>query len=235
MAFDQTGMLYLAWVEASDPTSVVEDQSTGAQLAGSTTNAIYFTTATVRDGGAVTVAPSNRLVSGDAGEAIVVDSSHVAVAPDGTVAYVTYVVASDNGGTDIELAISHNQGFTWPVHTVVDDQPGCATHFHPSPFLDVKARLWVSWVDNRDGLGNVYCAVSTNGGVSFSASQLVSNQAFFFTTLIPSSMGSVPAWLGGSQVMSGSNSELYAMWTGAEGGTSNNSPAHVYFAKAPLP
>ena len=130
--------------------------------------------------------------------------------------------ASDNGGTDIELAISHNQGFTWPVHTVVDDQPGCATHFHPSPFLDVKSRLWVSWVDNRDGLGNVYCAVSTNGGVSFSASQLVSNQAFFFTTLIPSSMGSVPAWLGGSQVMSGSNSELYAMWTGAEEGTSNN-------------
>jgi len=25
------------------------------------------------------------------------------------------------------------------------------------------------------------------------------------------------------------------MWTGAQGGTSNSSPAHVYFAKAPLP
>jgi len=235
MAFDQTGMLYLAWVEASDPTTVAEDQATGVDLTGSTTNAVYFTTATVRDGGAVTVAPSNRLVSGDAGESIVVDSAHLAVEPDGTGVFVTYVVAASGGGTDIELAVSHNQGFTWPVHTVVDDQPGCATHFHPSPFLDIKNRLWVSWVDNRDGAGNVYCAFSSNSGVSFSPSQRVSSQPFFFTTLIPSSYGGVPAWLGGSQMMTGSGTQLYATWTGAEGGTSNNSPAHVYFAKAPLP
>jgi hypothetical protein len=236
MAFDQTGMLYLTWVEASDPTTVAEDQATGVELTGSTTNAIYFTTASGKDGGAVTVAPSNHLVAGaDAGGSIVVDSAHLAVAPDGTEVFVTYVVAAAGGGTDIALAVSHNQGFTWPIHTVVDDQPGCATHFHPAPFLDIKNRLWVSWVDNRDGFGNVYCAISYNSGVSFSASQLVSSEPFFFTTLIPSSYGSVPAWQGGSQVLSGSDTELYSMWTGAVGGTTNNSAAHVYFAKAPLP
>jgi hypothetical protein len=235
MAFDQTGMVYLAWVEATDTSIIVEDQATGNQLAGSPTNAIYFTTASIRDGGVVVPQSTNHLVSGDAGASVVIDSAHLAVAPDGTETYVVYVVAGDGGGTDIELAVSHDQGFSWPVHTLVDDQPGCATHFHPAPFLDVKNRIWVSWVDNRDGLGNVYYAFSTNAGASFSPSQLVSSTPFFFTTFIATTTGNLPAWLGGYQALTGTNSELDALWTGAEGGTGPDSPAHVYFAKAPLP
>ncbi len=63
MAFDQTGMLYLAWVEASDSNSVDEDQTVGAQLTGSITNAIYFKTANTKDGGAVVPGAKDHLVS----------------------------------------------------------------------------------------------------------------------------------------------------------------------------
>ncbi len=232
LAFDSAGYGYAAWVEidASGSAVVYEDQATGTKIAGTLSGGIYATTFPPSAVGAVQHT-SNQLVSAMA-EAIVLDSARVAVAPDSSWVYVAYVVAAADNATDIRLAASRDQGRTWSRVTVNAD-PGCATHFHASPYIDSSGNLWVSWVDNRDGNGHVFYAKSTDHGATFSPAALVSDQPFYFTTLIDSAQTPVPAWLGGYQFLGGTGTELYSLWSGATSlGQGLLSPAHVYLQKA---
>lgn len=242
MAFDSVGNLYAAWVQAEDNRTVADDQNTGTLLAGSALDQIDFAGAAFVDGGLAAPSLPSTVVS-QMSDLVVLDSARVAVAQDGSAVYVAYVVATADNVTDIVVATSTNHGVSFPTHTRVDDNAGCATHFHPWPFVDAKGRLWVSWVDNRDGAGHVFYAVSSDLGQTFSQSQLLSDAPFEFTTLIPSTepvngvptFVPVPAWLGGYQWLGGTSTELYSLWPGAIGATSVQSPSHLYFSKATLP
>ncbi len=184
MAFDQTGMLYSAG-SISDPTTVVDKPR---QPASSHRERHECRLLHDRDGQGWRgrAAAALQPPGGRRRRRRVDRGQRTPGRRAGRTENVTYVVAGTGGGLD-DWRSATTRDLPGLVHTVVDDRSAsCATHFHPSPFLDIKNRLWVSWVDNRDGVGNVYCAVSYNSGVSFSASRISSRASqFFFTTLIP--------------------------------------------------
>ncbi len=228
LAFDGLGDGEIAWLEAGDGASVVEDQNTGTAIGGSAANAIWFARLplplSTKNG------PANVAVSAP-GEVVAAVTPGVAVSPDGASIYVTYAVGTANA-TDVVVAASHDWGQSFGPSVKVNDDPTCATHFQALPWVDARDRLFVLWVDDRDGAGNVFAAVSRDGGKSFSPSQLVSDGESFFTTL-----RNVPGWLGDQVALGPSpgTGGLFAAWTDDRGGTSPYGSSHVRVARAPLP
>ena len=239
VAFDRAGNLYAAWVEALDNSTVVEDQNTGTKLAGNVTNSIYVASKALTAAGVFQPATTPNTRVSQSTDQVVVDAAHIAVSADASSIFVGYTVETSPAGgsnsTDIEIATSTDHGKTFSRHVIANDDPGCATHFHPALFADLTGRLWVSWVDNRDGQGHVFYTWSSDSAVTFHPAALLSDTPFYFTTLINSSQSSVPAWLGGYQGLFGDQANLYALWTGAKNGTGVQSPAHVYLQQAVLP
>ncbi|MHB8417588.1 MAG: sialidase family protein [Myxococcales bacterium] len=229
IAFDAKGNGYAVWAETTDQNQVVEDQITGTEIAGTDAGSIWFAYVYLDPSSQQPVPPPMDFQVSAPTDQVVFDVPRVAVAPDGSVVYAVYVVGNANA-TDIAVAVGTGAGSSWTPPVIVNDDPGCATHFHPAVYLDASGALWVTWVSNRDGDGRVYYAVSTDGAQKFSASAPVSDQPFYFTTL-----DATPAWLGGYQSLLFGNGELYSLWSGAVGGTSPQSPSHVYFQKAALP
>jgi hypothetical protein len=234
LAFDGNDYGYAAWIEvqSAGQSTSIEDQATGTTIAGSGANFVRFTAFPVSATGIGTHTPNTQVSAN--GEAVVVDAVRLAVAPDSSEIYAAYVVASASNVTDIRVAASSNQGMTWGTPVTVDDDPGCATHFHPAIFLDSSGTVWVSWVDNRDGNGHVFYASSTDNGMTFSANAVLSDTPFNFTTLINSAQADVPGWLGGYQFLGGNSTELYSLWTADIGSNGASNPAHLYFSKAQL-
>ncbi len=229
LAFDSSGYIYLAWVESTNLTEVLEDQASGSTLAGGTDQSIWFAVVLPKaDGTVAPPAAANVQVNGPA-DRVVADRPALVASPDGASLYAVYVVGNDNA-TDVVVATSQDTGADWSAPVHVNADIGCATHFHPAAFLDGKGRLWVSWTDNRDGAGHVFYAVSQDGAQSFSPAALVSQDPFVFDTL-----DGIPAWLGGYQTLQGSAGELYALYTAPPGGGGLATPAHVFLAKAALP
>ncbi len=227
LAFDQTGNGYAVWVETQDPNQFAFDQVEGTQLTGTAQSQIFSAFVSLYRGGPLP--PVSNVQLSAAGDDVVFDGPRVAASPDGTAVYAVYVVGSTNA-TDIKLAKSTTFAATWGTPVLVNDDPGCATHYHPTVARDASCNVWVSWVSNRDGTGRVYYAESTNGGANFSPSAVLSDQPFYFTTLF-----GVPAWIGGYQSLAFAGGSLYSAWSGAVGGTDLNSPAHVFFLSAAVP
>ncbi len=103
-----------------------------------------------------------------------------------------YVVYNDfpsgtTSGTnlDVYLTRSASGGSTWTSALKVNDDTGSATQFFPWCSADpANGNLSVSWYDTRNDGGNkktqVFYAMSTNGGVSFSANALVTQPSSQF-------------------------------------------------------
>jgi hypothetical protein len=95
--------------------------------------------------------------------------SYAANPPGADIANV-YVARTTNGGTSFEYSLLINDDGTtrdqWMSDISVDD----------------SGRVWVFWYDSRNDASNIlteiYGAVSTNGGATFSANFKVSNQNF---------------------------------------------------------
>ncbi|MHB1844339.1 MAG: sialidase family protein [Deltaproteobacteria bacterium] len=228
LAFDGRGNGYVAWVEANDGASVALDQNTGTSIGGSAANAIYFSSVATLDGGSLAIGAPNRVVSAP-GDVVAVVDPGVAVARDGSSLYVSFVVGDANA-TDVVVSASHDLGQSFLPPVKVNDDSTCATHYQAAPLVDAQNRLWVAWTDDRAGTGDVFYAVSSDGGKTFSVNRLVSDAPSYFTTL-----RNVPAWLGDEVLLALDGPTVYAAWAGAVGGTSPSSPAHVRLAKAPLP
>jgi hypothetical protein len=96
--------------------------------------------------------------------------------------YAANPVGPDNA--DIFLVRSTNSGLNWNTFAPlrVNDDVGFTDQWMPDVSVDNQGRVWVMWYDSRNDPNNilteVYCAVSTDGGVSFSPSFKVSNQPF---------------------------------------------------------
>lgn len=112
----------------------------------------------------------------------------------GTSAYkgTVYVVYNDfpsgvTSGTnlDVYLTRSTNGGSTWTSALKVNNDTGSATQFFPWCSADpANGNLSVSWYDTRNDSGNkktqVFYAMSTNGGTSFSTNALVTQPSTQF-------------------------------------------------------
>lgn len=230
IAFDAAGNAYVAWIELGSANPERDDDD----FDGSSLNAVRFTRLEAgADGGApgAPLAP-NVLVSAG-GDAVVQNQPGLAVAPDGSALYAAYTRGT-NEATDIVVTQSTDQGSTWSAPVKVNDDPSCATHFHPWLQLDAQGRLWLLWFDNRDGWGHVAWSVSTNGGLSFSPNGLASDAPFAFTTT-----RGAPGWVGDYLQILASGDQLLAVW--ADPRPTDGTPpqyddrSHVQFAASPLP
>ncbi|HUB06899.1 MAG TPA: sialidase family protein [Myxococcales bacterium] len=228
LAFDLNGFGYAVWAETTDEEQMIDDQATGTAINGSLNSSIYFAWIPLDADGLPDPPSGNTRVSA-ATDDVVFDVPRVAVTPVGDSIFVAYVVGNDSA-TDIALAVGASGGVSFAAPVIVNDDPGCATHFHPALSFDGAGNLWVSWIDNRDGDGRVYYAVSQDRGKTFSPSAPLSDAPFYFTTLYD-----VPAWIGGYQSLVYGNGELYSVWSGAVNGTTSQDAAHVYFQKTSAP
>jgi hypothetical protein len=217
--FDSAGNYYAAWMEDGDNNTGI-----GGTLSGSLQNAIYFTRLDLGAGGMPTPLAQNVQVSG-AKDAVNFDGPSIAVAPDGSVTYVSYVVGV-NDAVDVVVATSNDRGATWSPAVKVNDDAPCATHFHSSLLLDSRGRLYVFFYDNRDGLGHFFYSVSDDGGKTFHPNRLVSSPSFPFDTFQYST-----GWLGDYFEPTVAQGEIYVLWS--DGRESDQS--HAFFAKATLP
>jgi len=110
----------------------------------------------------------------------------IAVDPNGNI----YVVWYDkrNGNWDIYFAKSTNGGVSFGPNVRVDDT-GASTsvQVYASVCTDANGRIYVVWIDNRNGNWDIYFARSTDGGVSFESNvQVDDGRAYIQSQNIPS-------------------------------------------------
>lgn len=88
-----------------------------------------------------------------------------------------YVVWIDylSGDTNISFAKSVDGGNNFTTMKQVNDDPGLAKQYQPSIALNDNGKIFVTWIDQREGNYNIYFANSTDGGDSFSVNQKVNN------------------------------------------------------------
>src|SRR6266545_2043322 len=102
-------------------------------------------------------------------------SPSLKVGSDG-VAYLAF--AGWGGGVtqaDIFFTKSLDGGQTWTTPVRVNNDAGGANQAEPALALDNVNRIYVAWTDSRNGNNNVFCAKSTDGGLSFSANVRVND------------------------------------------------------------
>ena len=97
--------------------------------------------------------------------------------------YISY--ASNPPGPDIAnvyCARTTNHGVSWEFPIMVNDDGTTTDQWMTSISCDDQGRVWETWYDSRNDASNIlteiYGAVSTNGGATFSPNFKVSNQNF---------------------------------------------------------
>jgi hypothetical protein len=216
--FDPAGSLYAAWMEMNDNATQF-----GGTIGGSTRNEIRFARIDpASDGGVARAGPDVKVSS--ATDAVAFEGPAVALSPDGGTVYVAWIAGTHNA-TCVRVAVSTDRGASFSMPTSVSDNGGCATQFHESLAVDDSGRVLAFWYDNRDGLGHLLYAASTDSAATFGPPRLVGAPSFLFDTVQYST-----DWLGDYFQPAVAGGKLYLLWSdNREGGQS-----HAFFAKAPL-
>jgi PKD repeat protein len=162
------GTLYVAWYSYNIPGIAMNKSTNGGQSFGTpfSVSAVY--------------AIPSPLPGGDFR-----DNSFPTAAVDPINGYV-YVAWSDyrNGDADIYFTRSTNGGSTWSVPVRLNDDPlgNDAHQFFPWMDVSLNGKLYVGWFDSRNDptplieplLYDEYVTASTDGGVTFSLNQRIS-------------------------------------------------------------
>ena len=172
------------------------------------------------------------------------DQPSVAVAPDGAV-YVLWtarVDAGDKHGTDIYLSVSTDRGQSFASEVKVNDDKAPGPHGMHSLAVGKDGRIYAGWLDERnvhapkpstkaeghhmESNRDLYLAVSTDGGRTFSANRKVASDACpcCKTSLAVSADGTLYA--GWRQVLPGSYRHI-AVASSTDGGTKFSAPVIV--------
>jgi hypothetical protein len=167
---DGSGTVYVVWSE---------DSGGPEDLGG------YVWMTRSSDRGA-TVLPANLRVTTP--PEVLFDDPQVVVSPDGGRLYIVYGAAVPGGGADAEdvkAVISTDRGATWSAPLRLDDEPPCATHWHPAATSDANGNLWAIWYDVRYGDGRIrWVKVAPGGGGALAVldSGWATDAAFPFST-----------------------------------------------------
>ncbi len=112
-----------------------------------------------------------------------------------------------------------------------NDDPPCATHYHPQIAVDAKGNLHVIWFDNRYLVGNIFYAESgpadAMNPLRFGPNTFVNDASFPFVTRFAD-----PAWPGDYLGLVAVSSGLYAVWSD---GRDDTGRAHIRLARGTLP
>ncbi|KAA0211728.1 T9SS type A sorting domain-containing protein [Ignavibacteria bacterium CHB1] len=121
---------------------------------------------------------------------------------------------------DIFMVRSTDGGVSWntfsPVRVNDDAFGNLRDQWMPDVCVDNNGWVWVMWYDSRNDPNNLltetYCAVSTDGGVSFQANIKVSNQPFNPNSVAVGQGSGEAKYLGDYQEISG-KSVVLPYWT----------------------
>jgi endonuclease YncB( thermonuclease family) len=98
--------------------------------------------------------------------------------------YLVYTdeVTNESNNLEINIRFSDNNGSTWSAPVRVNDDATTRSQFLPKLATDpTSGKVGVCWHDARNSATNIaaemYCAISSNGGVSFASNELVSDGA----------------------------------------------------------
>ncbi len=121
--------------------------------------------------------------------------------------YISY--AANPPGPDIAnvyCARTTNHGVSWDTPVKVNDDATANDQWMTDISVDDAGRVWMTWYDSRNDASNIlteiYGAVSTDGGATFSPNFKVSNQNFNPNT-IKQYQGTEHYYIGDYNVMSG--------------------------------
>ena len=155
------------------------------------------------------------------------DNSYTSSRGNVYVVYAGNPIGPDNA--DIFLVRSTNNGANWTTPLRVNDDNTITDQWLPSVSVDnVTGKVYVCWYDSRiDVASNIltrlYAAVSTNGGVSFTANENVSDVSFNPNTMAvgqPGGENYIGDYLGNSSIRNTS----YNVWMD---GRNNNLGSYV--------
>ena len=83
--------------------------------------------------------------------------------------------------SDIISSVSHDGGLTYPLRTVVNDDPGVNSHVFPSVQIDKHGFIYIAWLDRRNDAENIltetWANVSRDGGATYGHDVLQSDVA----------------------------------------------------------
>jgi hypothetical protein len=108
------------------------------------------------------------------GNVAIFDVPGLAVSPDGNTIAITWAQPAMPPGIDVEdvyATVSKDGGATFLPAVRVNDDPTCATHWHPFPAARDNGDVYVLWYDNRYGDGRVMWArgTTTASALTFAA------------------------------------------------------------------
>jgi len=144
-----------------------------------------------------------------------------------------HVVWADvvNGAYDIYAASSTTRGTSFEAPVRVDsDQPGSAFSAFPQLAVDGDGTVLVAWEDSRDQLNDIYAAVSTDSGQSFSQDVRLDGgddpgTADSFSPRVALSDGH--AYVVWHDERNGANGDIYMNWSDDNGATWQTAASRV--------
>jgi hypothetical protein len=131
--------------------------------------------------------------------------------------FMSYTDRPDTGSddTDIYVRFSDDSGANWSARTQVNDDNTTTSQFLPRLTVDQNDHVGVVWYDARNDTANnqqveLYVAVSTDGGVSWSLNQRVSTAPSDESTANPARNNNNYGEYLGSVALNGA---IHAAWT----------------------
>src|SRR5262249_34685647 len=86
---------------------------------------------------------------------------------DGSKRYLVYGTVVPAGQADAEdVHASLFAGGAWQAPIKLNDDPSCATHWHPAAVADGNGNLWAIWDDVRYGDGRIRYVEATASGTT---------------------------------------------------------------------
>jgi hypothetical protein len=179
--------------------------------------------------GATAAQPNVRVT---AAAEVLFDDPQIAVTPDGARVYIVYgastgTLAPDQ--EDVKATVSTDGGHTFAAPILINDDPSCATHWHPAATLDGSGNLWITYYDNRYGDGRVSFAKLTGGSVPLAVAQrgAVTDAPGPFTT------SRLNLFLGDYIGLAAGGGKVFAVWADLRSAATQG--VGIYLATAPAP
>lgn len=133
---------------------------------------------------------------------------------------------------DVHFVRSTNGGTTWSTPVKVNDDATTTDQWMEAIDVDNKTgKIFISWYDSREDPANnlltkVYGTVSTDGGVTFTTNEPISNQSFNPNNMAVGQGGGQANYIGDYFGISAIGNTSYAVWMD---GRNNNLGSYVGF------